>query len=544
MAVSATLNQDGRPVAFMSRSFSGSELAYLAVEKEATAIIEAVKRWRHLLMRQHFTLVTDQRSVAFMLDSRKKTKVKNNKILCWRLELASFAYTILYRPGKENVAADALTRASCSTVLGQSSILDELHKELCCPGITRLWHYVRVKNLPYSLDDVKKTCSRCEVCAEIRPTFYKPPHNALIKATQPMERLNIDFKGPLPSTSRNEYFLCIVDEYSRYPFCFPCANTSTTTVIECLKKIFALFGTCRFIHSDRGTSFSSKQFKDFLMMKGIASSRTTPYHPQGNSQCERYNGIVWRAVKCALRARQLPIQKWESVLSTALDSIRSLLCTSTGETPHSRFFCFDRRSSHGFSLPDWLSEPGPVMLRKFVRNGKNDDIVQKVELIEANPTYARIRYPDGREANVSLRDLARYPRERARQDGYEQSDEGRDGCDDGRELVYGEQRRNERTAELTEDGGREDVNGGGDRADVNGGGDRADVNEDGGRADVNGNGDGGLTDVTEDGGYMLQRDSPNPNPEILNSKSGDVLRRSQRATKGVPPERLGYRENF
>ena len=85
VAISATLNQGGRPVAFMSRSFSGSELAYPAVEKEATAIIEAVRRWSHLLIRQHFTLVTDQRSVAFMLDSRKKTKVKNNKILCWRL---------------------------------------------------------------------------------------------------------------------------------------------------------------------------------------------------------------------------------------------------------------------------------------------------------------------------------------------------------------------------------------------------------------------------------------------------------------------------
>ena len=49
------------------------------------------------------------------------------------------------------------------------------------------------------------------------------------------------------------------------------------------------------------------------------------------------------------------------------------------------------------------------MLRKFVRSGKNDDVVRKVDLIEANPMYARIRYPDGKESNVSLRDLARCP---------------------------------------------------------------------------------------------------------------------------------------
>ena len=83
VAISATLNQGGRPVAFRSRSFQGSELHYPAVEKEATAIIEAEHKWNYFLSRQHFTLVTDQRSVSFMLDSQKHTKIKNNKIQCF-----------------------------------------------------------------------------------------------------------------------------------------------------------------------------------------------------------------------------------------------------------------------------------------------------------------------------------------------------------------------------------------------------------------------------------------------------------------------------
>jgi hypothetical protein len=32
--------------------------------------------------------------------------------------------------------------------------------------------------------------------------------------------------------------------------------------------------------------------------------------------------------------------------------------------------------------------------------------VDKVELVDVNPTYANIRYPDGRESTVSLQDLA------------------------------------------------------------------------------------------------------------------------------------------
>ena len=76
VAVCAILNQGGRPVVFMSRTLQGGELHYPAIEKKATAIIEATRKWSHLLLRQTFTLVTDQRSVAFMLDSRRRSKIK------------------------------------------------------------------------------------------------------------------------------------------------------------------------------------------------------------------------------------------------------------------------------------------------------------------------------------------------------------------------------------------------------------------------------------------------------------------------------------
>ena len=135
VAVSATLNQNGRLVAFMFRALHGGELHCPAMEKEATSIIEAVRKWAYFLVRKHFTLITDQRSVVFMFDSRRRTKVKNNKVLGWRLKLASFSYTIRYRPGKLNVASDALSRAHCASLsTGKINSLMDIHKELCCPG--------------------------------------------------------------------------------------------------------------------------------------------------------------------------------------------------------------------------------------------------------------------------------------------------------------------------------------------------------------------------------------------------------------------------
>ena len=129
---------------------------YPPVEKEETEIIEVVRKWEHLLARQHFTINTDLRYVAFMLDNRKLTKIKNNKIQGWRLELASFSYTITYIPGVDNVGPDTLTRTFWASVTETNSNLSKVHNGLCHPGVTRVLHFVRLKNLPYSTEQVKK----------------------------------------------------------------------------------------------------------------------------------------------------------------------------------------------------------------------------------------------------------------------------------------------------------------------------------------------------------------------------------------------------
>ena len=70
------------------------------------------------------------------------------------------------------------------------------------------------------------------------------------------------------------------------------------------------------------------------------------------------------------------------------------------------FFNFEHRSPNGKSLSAWLSHPGPVFLRKFAKVNKYDDSVQEVQLLHANPSYATVRFKDGRESNVLQKDLA------------------------------------------------------------------------------------------------------------------------------------------
>ena len=57
-------------------------------------------------------------------------------------------------------------------------------------------------------------------------------------------------------------------------------------------------------------------------------------------------------------------------------------------------------------IPSWLATPGPIILRRHVKSSKYEPLTDEVELIEANPQYAYIRFPDGKEDTVALKHLA------------------------------------------------------------------------------------------------------------------------------------------
>ena len=74
VTISATLNQGGPQLPLCLKLCRAAKKYYLTFEKKATVVIEAVKKWSHLLSRQTFTLITEQRFVAFLLDSRRPKK--------------------------------------------------------------------------------------------------------------------------------------------------------------------------------------------------------------------------------------------------------------------------------------------------------------------------------------------------------------------------------------------------------------------------------------------------------------------------------------
>jgi len=155
----------------------------------------------------------------------------------------------------------------------------------------------------------------------------------------------------------------VIDEFSRFPFAFPCRQITTAVVIKHLQSLFALFGSPSALHADRGPQFESAELREFLLSHRVVKTRTSPYRPQGNGQCERENGTITKAIQLALRSLGLPEKThWEDVLPLALASTRTLLCTVTNSTPHERFCQFPRSSVVGTEIPKFLQNPGSEVL--------------------------------------------------------------------------------------------------------------------------------------------------------------------------------------
>ena len=94
-AIAASLNHNGCPVAFFSRTLQGNEIRHASIEKEAQAIIETIFHWKHYLTGRHFSIKTDQRSVAYVLfldfvKKRQRFNLRHNRAsllsVCYYLE--------------------------------------------------------------------------------------------------------------------------------------------------------------------------------------------------------------------------------------------------------------------------------------------------------------------------------------------------------------------------------------------------------------------------------------------------------------------------
>nr|GEY52294.1 putative reverse transcriptase domain-containing protein [Tanacetum cinerariifolium]GEZ09549.1 putative reverse transcriptase domain-containing protein [Tanacetum cinerariifolium] len=102
----AVLMQKEKVIAYASRQLKPNEENYTTHDLELGAIVFALKIWRHYLYGTKCTVFTEHKSLQHILHQKEL----NIRQLRWLELLADYDYEIRYRPGKENVVANALSR--------------------------------------------------------------------------------------------------------------------------------------------------------------------------------------------------------------------------------------------------------------------------------------------------------------------------------------------------------------------------------------------------------------------------------------------------
>ena len=113
--IGVVLMQKGRPISFLSKEIGPKSIALSTYDKEAMAILEALKKWKHYFAASSLIIKIDQQSLKY-IQEQKLTEGIQHKVL---VKLLGYNYILEYKKGKENLVADALSRVKhklCSII--------------------------------------------------------------------------------------------------------------------------------------------------------------------------------------------------------------------------------------------------------------------------------------------------------------------------------------------------------------------------------------------------------------------------------------------
>uniref|UniRef100_A0AAQ4S8F2 Gypsy retrotransposon integrase-like protein 1 n=1 Tax=Gasterosteus aculeatus aculeatus TaxID=481459 RepID=A0AAQ4S8F2_GASAC len=261
------------------------------------------------------------------------------------VERSGVWYRQMFRPDGAEAVLQVLVPASL-----REEVLTKVHQEHGHQGVERTLELLRQRCYwPGMSSDVSQwcqTCERCQVAKDSRP--IRSSFMGHLLASRPNEIVAIDYTVLEPTSSGLENVLVMTDVFSKYTLAVPTRDQRAPTVAQALVvEWFSKFGVPACIHSDQGRNFESALIHQLCCLYGIEKSRTTPYHPAGNGQCERFNRTLHNLL------RTLPVSRkrdWSSCLPQVLFSYNTTPHQSTGESPFLLMFGQEPRLPVDFLL--------------------------------------------------------------------------------------------------------------------------------------------------------------------------------------------------
>lgn len=178
------LMQEGRPVAFASRTLAPNEVKYAQIEKELLAIVFSCERFHFYLYGREFLVQSDHKP----LESLMERDIDDVAMRLQRMMMKLLKYSkikVTFKPGKEMLIADCLSRAQVDDVEEDKEITTAVHSVIMRACVSE-------DNLTYYREVFAKDEFLMKICGFIKDKW--PGYQKLDSLTQEFYKLKDELR--------------------------------------------------------------------------------------------------------------------------------------------------------------------------------------------------------------------------------------------------------------------------------------------------------------------------------------------------------------
>ncbi|OMP05180.1 reverse transcriptase [Corchorus capsularis] len=342
VAIGAVLTQAGHPVAYFSKKLGPQKQLASTYVRKLYAITEVVHKWHQYLIGRPFTIYIDQQSIKNMMNQTVQTPEQQK----WLVKLLGFQYSIEYKPGRQNSAADALSRCYTMQITHMAmtqpilSFLDDLcNFYLTAEQGEQLWAQAAANGgdgltIADGLLFFKGRVyvpEKHPLRALLLHEFHSSPTGGHAGVKKTLARLAANFHWPNMRHDVESFIkLCATCQQVKYETAKPGGHSTPLPIPSNIWEYCRLHGMPSTIVSDRDPKFLSIFWKELFKLQQTKLFHSSAYHPQSDGQTEVLNRCLETYLRSFVSDKP---RLWTKFLHWAEFSYNTSKHSSTGFTP-------------------------------------------------------------------------------------------------------------------------------------------------------------------------------------------------------------------